>query len=286
VKYRIGGEDKMGEWGKHLRGENVIRVVVGGREVDIIAPRESAREIEINIAEYMRKVPPLSITFRSGKCLRDDTPYFTVSIFERPPISMKPPYNVDYYEFWKPYGILRIEPEARYMIYSKEEIDGYEDDEGDLIITYYRPRVEKVAETAFLFVCITERDGIEIQTRLCNFIVPFDVFRAWLALEKSCTKLSSRAVARRMPAPLRGYLVLHLNEEYQSVDILRTTSLDADDINRPIDSCFVALDSQSFDYLLRTIEHYDATAAFVEILKTAIRHADYELPSISRLLNH
>jgi hypothetical protein len=203
---------------------------------------------------------------------------------------MKPPYNVDYYEFWKPYRILRLEPESRWQYSVLEEVEDVDEDEWSppsYHAEIFKPHWERVTATVFLHVeGLTERDGVEVQTAVRNFIVPFDVFKAWLELEKSCSRISPRAFARRMPAPLRGYLVLHLNEEYQSVDILRTTSLDADDINRPIDSCFVALDSQSFDSLLRTIEHYDATAAFVEILKTAIRYADYELPSISRLLNH
>jgi hypothetical protein len=114
--------------------------------------------------------------------------------------------------------------------------------------------------------------------------VPFDVFKAWLELEKSCSWVSPRAVARRMPPPLKGYLILYLNDKYRSIDILRSPTTRIEDA---YDSCFIALDPQTYESLKKTAERSDATSAFVEILKTAIKHAEeHRLADITRLLNH
>jgi hypothetical protein len=263
-----------------------MKVVIDGREVDVVDAPNDLERVSKYVEHYVRVVPPLGMAFRvSDEYLRDETPYFDVSVFERPPITMKSPYNIDYRQYWKRYSVLRWKRESRYA-FLREEISVYY--RGDEEYVFYDPGVRKIADTAFLFVDdITERDGVEIQTNLYDFIVPFEVFNCWLELEKSCSKVSSRTVARRMPAPLKGYLVLHLNDEYQSIDLIRSMTPDVSDSAR-LDECFVALDSHTFESVLNVLKRVDATTAFVEILKTAIKHAHekYDLPSISRLLNH
>ena len=265
-----------------------LKVKVDGREVDVVdVPDNDPERVSEYVMKYITTIPPLSGAFRaSDEYLRDETPYFDVSVFERPPIVMKSPYNINYAHFWKKYDVLRWKRETRYTFFSRDEISVYYC--GDEEYVFYEPAVRKIADTAFLFVDITERDGVKIQTSLYDFLVPFEVFRAWLELEKSCSKVFPRAVVRRMPAPLKGYLVLYLNDEYQSINLIRSMSPDVSDDSARLDSCSVALDSQTFESALNTLRRADAVTAFVEILKTAIKYADekYDLPDISRLLNH
>jgi len=263
-----------------------MKVVFGmeGMEMEVVGAPNDPKYVSEYITKYIATVPPLGTSFRSGEYLRDETPYFFVSVRDSPPIIMKPPYDIDYRQYWKKYNVLRWKRETRCM-FLREEISVYYrplDDE----YVYYDSGVRKVADTAFLFVDdITERDGVEIQTKLYNFIVPFDVFKRWLELE-SCTKVSEKSVARRMPAPLKGYLILYLNDRYQSIDLIRSMSLDVSDDAARFDDSFVALDDRTFKSLLNTVKRLDAVAAFMEILKTAVKCAEYELPCISRLLNH
>jgi hypothetical protein len=270
----------------------VERVAIGGREVRVIVDKSGGLDINVPeyVKSYVRAIPPLGLTWRGGEYLRDETPYFTVSVFEKPPIKMKPPYNIDYTDFWRKYRVLRLKPEERWQYRVLDVVEYVDEDEwspppwftGQEI---FRPHWERVAATAFLFVeGLTRRDGVEVLTSVCNVVVPFDVFKAWLELEKSCSWLSPRAVARRMPAPLKGYLILYLNDEYQSIDIVRSTTPRIEDA---FDSCFVELDPQTYERLKKAVERLDATTAFVEILKTAIKHAeDHRLADITRLLNH
>jgi hypothetical protein len=265
--------------------ERARAIWVNGREVYVVgAPDDiDAGALRDYVARYVAAIPPLGATFRSDRYLRGETPYFTVSVFERPPIRMKPPYDIDYTRFWEPHRVLRLKREERHMVHEREEISvAYY---GDEEYVYYKPPVEKVADTLFLFAeGLSKRDGVEVQSSLFDFIVPFDVFKAWLELEKSCSRIPPRAFARRMPAPLQGYLILHLNDEYQGIDMLRSPSPSIDDA---FDSAFVALDPRTYESLKKTAERLDATSAFVEILKTAIKHADdLVLADISRLLNH
>lgn len=256
-------------------------------EMEVVGAPNDPEYVSKYVAKYIATVPPLGISSRiSDECLRDETPYFFVSVRDSPPIIMKPPYNIDYQSFWKKYSVLRWKSETRYM-FLREEISVYYRPLDDDECIYYDSGVRKVADTAFLFVDdITERDGVEIQTKLYNFIVPFDVFKRWLELDKSCTKVSEKSVARRMPAPLKGYLILYLNDRYQSIDLVRSMSLDVSDDAARFDDSFVALDDRTFKSLLNTVKHLDAVATFMEILKTAVKCAEYELPCISRLLNH
>jgi hypothetical protein len=266
-------------------GKGARAVQVSGREVYLVGVPDDVDKDALRdyVARYIAAIPPLSFTYRDGDYLRDETPYFTVSVWEMPPIKMKPPYDIDYSRFWKPYRVLRLQRETRHVVHDHEEI-AWEYIDDTAYIYYYKPRVEKVADTLFLFAeDLTERDGVKINTILFSFIVPFDVFEAWLELEKSCSRLSPRTFARRMPAPLEGYLILHLNDEYKSIDMLRTPS---PSIDRAFDHCFVDLDPRTYETLAKTIERLDVTSAFIEILKTAIKHADdIILPNISRLLN-
>jgi hypothetical protein len=276
----------LSEHEAHARNSVSKKIVVNGKEVIIGDEIDDEFASSINIPgyveNYIRAIPPLSLSSRSDRYLRGEAPYFNVSVFNRPPIAMKPPYNIDYSSFWKKYGVLRLRRETRYMRYSKPEI--YVSYADDMEFIHYEPAVKKIADTAFLFVDIDKRDGVEVQTSVCNVIVPFDVFKAWLELEKSCTWLSPNAVARRMPAPLRGYLILYLNDEYQSIDLIRSES---SKIEEAFDSTFIQLDPHTYENLKNKITHLDATTAFVEILKTAIKNAsDSRLADISRLLNH
>jgi hypothetical protein len=265
---------------------------VGGREVHVVNVPDDVDEDALRdyVAEYMAAIPPLSFTFRNGRYLRDETPYFTISVWEKPPIKMKPPYDVDYTRFWEPYKVLKLQREARYMLRSFRYPSYWLDEDGRPVLfgsglPEYAPHYEKVAETLFLFAeGLSERDGAPISTSLFHLVVPFEVFELWLRLEGSCTKLSPRAFARRMPEPLKGYLVLYLNDEHESIDMLRTTSLS---LGSEFDHCYVYLEPQVYDSLVKTVERLDATSAFVEILKTAIKHAEeFNLADISRLLNH
>jgi hypothetical protein len=260
------------------------KIVVNGKEVLIDDEFDANINIPEYVENYMRAIPPLSLSSRSDRYLRGESPYFNISVFSRPPIAMKPPYNIDYSSFWKRYNVLRLHRETRHMRYSKPEI--YVSYADDMEFIHYEPAVKKIADTAFLFVDIDKRDGVEVQTNtgVSNVIVPFDVFRAWLELEKSCTWLSPGTVARRMPAPLRGYLILRLNDEYQGIDLIRSESSKTEEA---FDSTFVQLDPHTYETLKNKITRLDATTAFVEILKTAIKKAsDTRLADISRLLNH
>jgi hypothetical protein len=273
--------------GARAEGLAVERVVIGGREVRVIVDKSSGLDINVPeyVKSYVRAIPPLGLTWRSGEYLRDETPYFTVSVFEKPPIKMKPPYNIDYTDFWRKYRVLRLMPEKRWQYRVLDVVDYVDEDGRSISVEIFKPHWKRVAATAFLYVeGLTRRDGVEVLTSVCNVVVPFDVFKAWLELEKSCSWLSPRAVARRMPAPLKGYLILYLNDEYQSIDIVRSTTPRIEDA---FDSCFVELDPQTYERLKKAVERLDATTAFVEILKTAIKHAeDHRLADITRLLNH
>jgi len=261
-----------------------MKVVFDGMEMEVVGAPNNPEYVSKYIAKYVATVPPLGTSFRiSDECLRDETPYFFVSVRDKPPITMKPPYDIDYRSFWRKYSVLRWERETRYM-FLREEISVYYCSDEEYV--YYDSGVRRVADTAFLFVDdITERDGVEIQSKLYNFTVPFDVFKCWLELEKSCTNVSQNAVARRMPAPLKGYLILYLNNKYQTIDLIRSITPDVSDDSSRLDDCFVEVEPHNFNPLLDVLKRADATTAFVEILKTAIKHAQ-RLPSISRLLNH
>jgi hypothetical protein len=276
--------DEVAKWG---RG---VTIQVGGREVHVVNVPDDVDKDALRdyVARYMAAVPPLSFTFRNGEYLRDETPYFTVSIWEKPPIRMKPPYDVDYARFWEPYKVLKLQREERHMLRLFKYPTYWLDEDGrpqfGSGLPEYAPHYEKVAESLFLFAeGLSERDGVPVSTSLFRFVVPFDVFELWLRLEGSCVKLSPRAFARRMPPPLKGYLILYLNDEYKSIDILRTASLS---LGSEFDRCYVYLDPQVYDSLAKTVERLDAVSAFVEILKTAIKHAEeFNLADISRLLN-
>jgi hypothetical protein len=283
----VAAVDEIAKWGRALT------IQVSGREVRIVnvlddVDEDALRNYVDYVARYMAAIPPLSFTFRNDRYLRDETPYFTVSIWEKPPIRMKPPYDVDYTRFWEPYKVLVLQREERHVLRLFKFPTYWLDEDGrpqfGSGLPEYAPHYEKVAESLFLFVeGLSERDGVPVSTSLFRFIVPFDVFELWLRLEDSCAKLSQRTFARRMPPPLKGYLILYLNDEYKSVDVLRTTSLSLDS---EFDHCYVYLDPQVYDSLAKTVERLDATSAFVEILKTAIEHAEeFNLPDISRLLN-
>jgi len=78
-------------------------------------------------------------------------------------------------------------------------------------------------------------------------------------------------------------MILYLNDEYRSVDILRSHSTSIDDA---FDGRFVALDPQTCAPLLEAAARLGAVSALVEILRTAIKHAEeFNLADISRLLN-
>jgi hypothetical protein len=263
-----------------------MKVVFDGMEMEVVGAPNDPKYVSEYITKYIATVPPLGASFRiSDEYLRDETPYFFVSLRDSPPIIMKPPYNIDYRSFWRKYSALRWKRETRCMMLM-EEISVYYRPLDDDEYVYYDSGVRRVADTAFLFVDdITERDGVEVQSKLYNFLVPFDVFKAWLDVEKSCTNISQNAVARRMPAPLKGYLILYLNDKYQTIDLIRSITPDVSDDSSRLDDCFVEVEPHVFNSLLDVLKRADATTAFVEILKTAIKHAQ-RLPSISRLLNH
>jgi len=65
-------------------------------------------------------------------------------------------------------------------------------------------------------------------------------------------------------------MILYLNDEYRSV--LRSHSTSIDDA---FDGRFIALNPQTYASLLETAARLGATSVFVEILKTAIKHAEH-----------
>jgi hypothetical protein len=86
-----------------------------------------------------------------------------------------------------------------------------------------------------------------------------------------------------MPKPLEGHLIPCLNDEYRSAGMPRSRSTSIDDA---FDGRVAALDPQTCAPLLETAARLDAVSVFVEILKTAIKHAEeFNLADISRLLN-